>query len=830
MRSAGRGAGRYVGRQVARENLRAIDQKFHPGATPLEREPFEGTIKPQYKDQLEQMMKLMQEYANQSDPDTQKAVALWKTQVQQGTFNDQVKFDFARRFYYWLLGRGTTEDHDRTLWGRGNAAVYNSEVRGYIEAFSSKRLQYAQQLALLASNVPTTLNGYYLYFKYIVGGNLKRAKTDSGTEFWDMTDEDYLADFEMFRMEFDKGPAPKEQWMGKPYSDGSRGPPNPTPYPAMDKQSQIDKYAVKGLSRAPGVGDPEATRLAQSAVLREQSFSRNKTVMADKAEAALATGDIVANEAVLGGGPLWSPPPTARGHRRTGEPSPSPIAKEGSHGGLDSPSATPMKSKSETEMVAPLPIIDNNNNASEEVKDRRRDVTPKNMADTSSSLSLASETSIPKLPANLERTAASLGVDASKSQTPGVTKSEPASAYTPLDSSALETTSGLDTSSKLESEIYNASERMNKASAKRHSYATQRDELREEAAKLPEGSPERKALEKQAAKANAKSTKAGHKARKWLAQYNLLSSESLKVSEHSSAFVPASPNRSGELVKPVDASSTGSFLSHEITGESIHGASGDSDAVSGESLGHSRASEHSSAAESKSNVSNLIDDEPVISVADETSTPEETYVAHSGSSDLSLSRIPYDDSFPSADESEKPKLPHKPGKRNVIFDNSADIVFKTFETQKEYDQQQLFYQTHTGLGITPTQLEPGLAAKRSFKAPKGEPYFAANVLTNHNPLTEVVKLRLPDADQEQLTLALEKAFGQVKGNWSDLANANNIAVRRDNDGTYDVKFYEGGTHKGDVPGNPAIWYMNELVQRDSKVRKNVTKRPYMHGL
>lgn len=358
---------RGAGSAVAREQLRAIDAKFQPGATPLEREPFEKTIKPQYKDQLEQMMKLMTQYAEQKgDDSTKNAVALWQAQVQQGTFNDQVKFDFARRFYYWLLGRGTDEDHKKTFWGRGNAAVYNPEVRQYIEAFSTKRLQYGQQLALLASVLPTTLNGYYLYFKYIVGGNLER-KVDptSGTAFFDISDEDYLADFEMFQQEFDNKTDPKmggrDQWLAKPFTDKNR-PPNDKnasqvgemPYPRMNTQAQVERYAVTGLSRKPGQGDPVANSMVNSSISLEQRYSRNNTSAEQSGEDAVEQSDVVGLHAVLGG----EQTPIPRSHSRHDTPSRmdtpvTPFTKKEASSSMSSGSSVSLLPEKSSEMRQP---------------------------------------------------------------------------------------------------------------------------------------------------------------------------------------------------------------------------------------------------------------------------------------------------------------------------------------------------------------------------------------------------------------------------------------------------------------------------------------------
>jgi len=187
---------------TAREELQATQAKFHVGESPLEKERFLKVLEPRYERQLARMCDLVSAY-EKSEGSTARslAVEMWRMQIAQGSFSDQVKLEFVRRFYRWLIGRGTDADTKRTFWGRGNAAEYNDEVRAYIEMFIDKRAEYARQLTLLANRLPSSLRGYYLYFKYIVDGHLVR-KTDATGSYWDMGPEDFLDDFEVFFSEF----------------------------------------------------------------------------------------------------------------------------------------------------------------------------------------------------------------------------------------------------------------------------------------------------------------------------------------------------------------------------------------------------------------------------------------------------------------------------------------------------------------------------------------------------------------------------------------------------------------------------------------------------
>lgn len=188
---------------VARENLAAGNPKYHAGETPLEQEAALKVIEPTSEQQLKELMKMIDLMYEEANAQQRKALDFYKGQMAVDGATNAVKMRFLRRFYFWLLGRGTNDDHAKTLWGRGNVAVYNAEVAAYIEQFVEKRLQYALQLSLLAQRIPVSLNGFYLYFKYIVNGELKRAKGADNIEFWDLNNDDFLKDFEVLAQYFD---------------------------------------------------------------------------------------------------------------------------------------------------------------------------------------------------------------------------------------------------------------------------------------------------------------------------------------------------------------------------------------------------------------------------------------------------------------------------------------------------------------------------------------------------------------------------------------------------------------------------------------------------
>lgn len=155
--------------KVAKVELRALNPKFHPGADPIEREANLRVILPTERDALDSMTRMLEKtYGATEDPAERQALALWKFQVAQGSVKDQINLDFMRGFYFWLLGRGSQEDHDKTLWGRGNVAVFNKQVAKYVDLFVDKRTEYIKKLLSLANNIPQTVNGYYLYYKVII--------------------------------------------------------------------------------------------------------------------------------------------------------------------------------------------------------------------------------------------------------------------------------------------------------------------------------------------------------------------------------------------------------------------------------------------------------------------------------------------------------------------------------------------------------------------------------------------------------------------------------------------------------------------------------------
>lgn len=185
----------------------AGNKKFVVGKNPLERERELDVIQPQNAQQQKRMLEIMKALYKDAatDPARANALEMWRVQLEGKDAEALVKTDFQRRFQFWLLGRGTPEDTAKTFWGRGNMAAHNPEIAAYIDQFLEARANYAMQLALLANRAPTTLLGAYLYFKYIVNGNLKQT-TENGKTWWHLDQGDFLEDFDLFRKYFDRVP------------------------------------------------------------------------------------------------------------------------------------------------------------------------------------------------------------------------------------------------------------------------------------------------------------------------------------------------------------------------------------------------------------------------------------------------------------------------------------------------------------------------------------------------------------------------------------------------------------------------------------------------
>lgn len=99
--------------------------------------------------------------------------------------------------------------------------------------------------------------------------------TKDGQSWWDMSDEDYLADFEMFHNEFDKPETKKEMYIAKPFDDPRNTKIGEEPFP----QTPADKarYPVDGFKyrdAKTAADDPVMSNVVKNQTVLDRSTVR----------------------------------------------------------------------------------------------------------------------------------------------------------------------------------------------------------------------------------------------------------------------------------------------------------------------------------------------------------------------------------------------------------------------------------------------------------------------------------------------------------------------------------------------------------------------------
>jgi hypothetical protein len=182
-------------------------KKYDSGITPLEKEQSFKNMMPLSSTKTAKTLAVINDMIGEANKTNHHADAaalnFWKQQIVAGSAGSAAQAQFVQGFWGWLIGQGSDEDYKRTLWGKDNIAKHNSEVAAYVDQFAKKRLDYAIQLNLLSNRVPESLNAYFLYYKYIVQGNLKTLKAADGDSYVDIDPEDFLNDWEIMHAEFD---------------------------------------------------------------------------------------------------------------------------------------------------------------------------------------------------------------------------------------------------------------------------------------------------------------------------------------------------------------------------------------------------------------------------------------------------------------------------------------------------------------------------------------------------------------------------------------------------------------------------------------------------
>lgn len=176
-------------------------KKFAPPPTPLKQEESLTLIVPREDWQVDQLKSIIEAELPNAKSARKNALEFWKMQLEQQDAISAVNQQFVRGFWCWLLGRGTDDEHNRTLWGRHNVATANSEVAAYVDELARKKTEYTLQLVQMANRVPMTLNGFYLYYKYIVQGKLRVVPSPNGQSDYYVDDDDFLNDWNTFQRE-----------------------------------------------------------------------------------------------------------------------------------------------------------------------------------------------------------------------------------------------------------------------------------------------------------------------------------------------------------------------------------------------------------------------------------------------------------------------------------------------------------------------------------------------------------------------------------------------------------------------------------------------------
>ena len=89
------------------------------------------------------------------------------------TANDLDEIEMEEDFQSWLLGKGRTEDHMRTPWGR-TPLTHNPEVIQYCKQFTDKRQEFLDELTKIWLNVEggdPSLKDLFMYYRFSCAGS-----------------------------------------------------------------------------------------------------------------------------------------------------------------------------------------------------------------------------------------------------------------------------------------------------------------------------------------------------------------------------------------------------------------------------------------------------------------------------------------------------------------------------------------------------------------------------------------------------------------------------------------------------------------------------------
>ena len=235
-----------------KDQIGASSTKYIVPGDPLEGEARMMSMVPQSVDETDRMLEVANTMLKQENltPGERNALEAWKMQLSAKGIKGQVQHEFVRDFWQWLIGRGKDSDHARTPWARQSVA-YDEEVSTYLDLMYSKMHHYNMKLKLLSTRVPEGINQFFIYFKYVVRGEL-------------LDKSNFLHDFQLFTDEF-KAAREVGQW----HRDPAAGPHEVAPYGDMkdvDQQARLyGSRAVVGTKFDMDMSDDEDNRVDEQA-------------------------------------------------------------------------------------------------------------------------------------------------------------------------------------------------------------------------------------------------------------------------------------------------------------------------------------------------------------------------------------------------------------------------------------------------------------------------------------------------------------------------------------------------------------------------------------
>lgn len=148
--------------------------KFGPPKDPLQMEEALNVIMPREESRKAFAREFVQINIEQSrDPHEKQAWLFWSVLQTMDDYADFEDHSFLVDYWSWLQGLGTDDDHDRTNWGRVPLTTFRfPDIIAYVDSFLEKKFAYASKLIKLHRYGPTNLKESYIYFKYIVRGDL----------------------------------------------------------------------------------------------------------------------------------------------------------------------------------------------------------------------------------------------------------------------------------------------------------------------------------------------------------------------------------------------------------------------------------------------------------------------------------------------------------------------------------------------------------------------------------------------------------------------------------------------------------------------------------